>query len=317
MGTVEELERNHFLTVRYISTAQIVEQIAVRPLRRNIVQDIKASFILNGVTKASNVMVMLLPRPRARGEEQYKLLEGAHRIQALRELHKEGVKGKWNELEVRVYKPMSEELQLLFADGTYVTIFLLTISANNQEKTETLQERTMFDAMQLYHRLAVGALKRFPRVYKGYKKHGPPEDPTFFAIKTAELTNFITNTTRLKLPKSTTFSNTIRYLNFLTKPAYETLLQAVHRLGWDFTTDQMFRIMVAGLPKKPDVWEIGTAVDLIVDWYHSRHGPSGDRIHVQDLQVMMKGVHAQFNRYCNSNICHIFDLCRYWQELRC
>ena len=117
-GTLDQLERNHFVAARRITTAQIVEYIAVRPLRRDGVRDIKANMKLNGISRASNVMVMLLPRRRAAGEEQYKLLEGAHRLAAMKELEKEEPKERiWQELEVRVYKDMTEQQQLLFADG--------------------------------------------------------------------------------------------------------------------------------------------------------------------------------------------------------
>ena len=111
MARVEALDLDHFIGIKLVHTAQIVQQLAARPLNEDGVLHLKASFRNKGIIKITNMSVMLLPGPS--GEEKYKLLDGAHRLRALRELQIEDPYSDWVEVEVRVYKDMTEEQQLL------------------------------------------------------------------------------------------------------------------------------------------------------------------------------------------------------------
>jgi hypothetical protein len=92
---------------------QIVEEVAARQIRVDGVRTLKKSFKEDGISPFSpNVVVMRLPLPH-----HYKLIEGAHRVAALRELQREKPDGDWSHLTVTVCQPMSEEQQLLLADG--------------------------------------------------------------------------------------------------------------------------------------------------------------------------------------------------------
>ena len=262
---------------------QIVEEVGARQIRANGVRAFKKAFKEKGVTGISSVVVMRLHRAR-----EYKLIEGAHRIAALRELLKEDPGGAWKYLTVQVCKPMSEAQQLFLADGNHVVPIGSNALEFNQEKAIVVR-RSILDEMQFYLRMAKLALLQNVHSVHKFHSDGAPEDPEFFALAAPELLKFVGTITGVVLPRGRCYRRYVMYFNWLSRAAWEALLNGVTRVGWDFCNEKIFRTGHAKLGGACGAAMTEEYVRRVVEWYDQNWGRIPPKLLLQIAEDIIHG----------------------------
>jgi hypothetical protein len=117
LGSLGQVMAEHVLGEVKVPVRDIYLGVDARPVRAHGVEAIRASIVAHGFLQISKVMVYPVELPN--GEKHYRLIEGAHRVTALKELlaaNHPRVVGIWEEITVSAYKQFDRVTELLIAN---------------------------------------------------------------------------------------------------------------------------------------------------------------------------------------------------------